>query len=52
VSEEEEDGGRVVVHRKIPGDHATSRDCWCNPGVFEPEEQEAIGQFAEQDRPS
>lgn len=46
------DDGKVVVHRNIPGDHAVSRDCWCNPGVFDPEDQEAINRFAAQDRPS
>lgn len=46
------DGGKVVVHRKIRGDHRISRDCWCNPGAFDPEEREAIQRFADKDQPS
>lgn len=45
-------GGKVVVHRKFPGDHAIGCDCWCMPGVFDPEDLEAIEQFSAQDRPS
>lgn len=52
VEEHGETEGKVVIHRAIPGDHAIGRDCWCRPGVFDPENGPAIEEFASQDKPS
>lgn len=36
---EEDDDGRIIVCRNIPGDHTGGPDCWCLPYVIDPSDE-------------